>query len=177
MDVEGLAAGDSRPIRTETSADRAGMQCRTAGKRVRRHGIWRKDGFPVESATFPEHGSYTEDIIEPAVRAAGVECIHADKIVHSTVIDKPLFEQLLTADVVIADLSTSNADAIYELGVRHALRPHATIVIAEDQFKFPFDFSHLSIAKYVHMGKEIGFREVLRMQAVLQQKIASEVRR
>ena len=112
-----------------------------------------------------------EDIIEPAVTAAGVECIRADKIVHSTVIDKPMFEQLLEADVVVADLSTTNANAIYELGVRHALRPHATIVIAEDQFKFPFDFSHLSIAKYVHMGKEIGFREVLRMQRELKEKI------
>ena len=72
---------------------------------------------------------------------------------------------------MVADLSTSNANAIYELGVRHALRPHATIVIAEDQFKFPFDFSHLSIAKYVHMGKEIGFREVHADAGVLQKKI------
>jgi hypothetical protein len=114
-----------------------------------------------------------EDIIEPAVTAAGLECIRADKIIHSTVIDKPMYENLLEADLVIADLSTSNANAIYELGVRHALRPHATIVIAEDKFTFPFDFNHLSITKYVHMGEEIGFREVIRMREVLQTKIAA----
>ena len=58
-----------------------------------------------------------------------------------------MYERLLDADVVVADLSTTNANAIYELGVRHALRPHTTIVMAETAFKFPFDLSHLSILK------------------------------
>src|SRR5678816_2572530 len=88
-----------------------------------------------------------EDIIEPAVTAAGLECLRADKIIHSTVIDKPMYENLLEADLVIADLSTTNANALYELGVRHALRPHTTIVMAERGFAFPFDLSHLSILK------------------------------
>ena len=72
-----------------------------------------------------------------------------------------MYEQLLDADLVIADLSTSNANAIYELGVRHALRPHTTIVMAESNFKFPFDLSHLSMLKYEHLGKEIGYGEVV----------------
>ena len=113
-----------------------------------------------------------EDIIEPAVKEAGLECIRADKIIHSTVIDKPMYDLLLDADVVIADLSTSNANALYELGVRHALRPHATIVIAENGFTFPFDLNHVSILKYEHLGKEIGFREVMRVRDQLKQKIA-----
>jgi hypothetical protein len=112
-----------------------------------------------------------EDIIEPAVTDCDVECIRADKIIHSTVIDKPMYEQLLAADLVIADLSTSNANAIYELGVRHALRPYTTIVIAEKGFAFPFDLSHLSILKYEHLGKEIGFREVMRIRDELKKKI------
>ena len=116
-----------------------------------------------------------ENIIEPAVTAAGLECIRADKIIHSTVIDKPMYDNLLDADLVIADLSTSNANAIYELGVRHALRPHTTIVIAEAQFTFPFDLNHLLIEKYEHMGKDIGFSEVMRMRGVLQAKIAAIV--
>jgi MAP3K TRAFs-binding domain len=114
-----------------------------------------------------------DDIIEPAVTAAGLECIRADKIIHSTVIDKPMYENLLEADLVIADLSTANVNAVYELGVRHALRPHGTIVMAEDKFVFPFDINHLSIAKYQHLETEIGFREVMRMRDVLQKKIAA----
>jgi hypothetical protein len=112
-----------------------------------------------------------EYIIEPVVTECGVECIRADKIIHSTVIDKPMYEHLLDADLVIADLSTSNANAIYELGVRHALRPHTTIVMAEKGFAFPFDLNHLSILKYEHLGKEIGFGEVNRVRAELKKKI------
>jgi hypothetical protein len=118
-----------------------------------------------------------EDIIEPCVTTAGLECIRADKIIHSTVIDKPMYEELLDADLVIADLSTSNANAIYELGVRHALRPHSTIVMAEDHFAFPFDLNHLSILKYEHLGKEIGYREVMRVRDVLGQKIAAALQK
>jgi tetratricopeptide repeat protein len=112
-----------------------------------------------------------EGIIQPAVKAAGLECLRADKINHSGVIDKPMYEQLLAADLVIADLSTSNFNAIYELGVRHALRPYTTIVMAEDKFVFPFDINHVSITKYEHLGKDIGLQEALRMQGILETKI------
>jgi len=112
-----------------------------------------------------------EYIIEPAVTEAGLECVRADQIIHSTVIDKPMYERLLDADVVVADLSTSNANAIYELGVRHALKPCTTIVMAENNFSFPFDLNHLSILKYEHLGKEIGYGEVLRVKKALTEKL------
>jgi hypothetical protein len=44
-------------------------------------------------------------IIKPAVAAAGLECVRADEIKHSGIIDVPMYEQLLNADVVVADLS------------------------------------------------------------------------
>ncbi|HEV8431777.1 MAG TPA: TRAFs-binding domain-containing protein [Thermoanaerobaculia bacterium] len=94
-------------------------------------------------------------IIKKAVEEAGLECIRADDIKHSGLIDVPMYELLLEADVVIADLSTANPNAIYELGVRHALRPHMTIIMAESQFKFPFDLSHIVIRPYEHLGKGI----------------------
>ncbi|MEP7237790.1 MAG: TRAFs-binding domain-containing protein [Ferruginibacter sp.] len=98
-------------------------------------------------------------IIKKAVEAAGLECIRADDIIHAGIIDKPMYELLYDADVVVADLSTSNANAIYELGVRHALKPNTTIVIAESQFKFPFDISHLLVRSYEHLGKGIDGEE------------------
>jgi hypothetical protein len=55
-------------------------------------------------------------MIKPAVEAASLKCIRADEIVHSGLIDVPMYEQLLKADVVVADLSTSNKNAYYELG-------------------------------------------------------------
>jgi hypothetical protein len=112
-----------------------------------------------------------EDIIKPVVIEAGHTCVRADEIIHSTVIDKPMYDNLLGADLVIADLSTANVNAVYELGVRHALRPQRTIVLAENSFSFPFDLNHLSILKYEHLGKEIGFTEVMRVRKLLKDKI------
>jgi hypothetical protein len=114
-----------------------------------------------------------EDIIKPVVEEAGHACVRADEIIHSTVIDKPMYDNLLSADLVIADLSTANVNAVYELGVRHALRPQRTIVLAENNFSFPFDLNHLSILKYEHLGKEIGFTEVMRVREKLKEKITA----
>lgn len=117
------------------------------------------------------------NIIKPAIEEAGLQCIRADEIIHSTVIDKPMYEQLLNADVVVADLSTSNANAIYELGVRHALRPYTTIVMAEKNFRFPFDLGHVSILTYEHLGPDIGFSEAVDVKNRLKDKIVHLVNR
>jgi len=112
------------------------------------------------------------NIIKPAVEQAGLECTRADEIAHSGVIDVPMYDRLLTADVVVADLSTANNNAFYELGVRHALRPHTTIVICEDGAKSaPFDVNHVLIRKYHHMGDGIDFEEVGRFRDVLTEAI------
>ena len=113
----------------------------------------------------------TYKIIQSAVEACGVSCIRADDIIHSSVMDKPMYEHLLEADIAIADLSTSNENAIYELGVRHALRPNTTIVIAESQFSFPFDLNHLLIRTYDHLGTGIDFEEAERLKKNLMDAI------
>jgi tetratricopeptide (TPR) repeat protein len=112
-----------------------------------------------------------EAIIEPAVKAAGLRCIRADKIIHSGVIDKPMFEMLLKADLVIADLSTSNPNAIYELGVRHALKPFTTILIKEDKGRFHFDLNHVVTMEYTHLGPDIGVREAKEKSELLKKQI------
>ncbi len=94
-------------------------------------------------------------IIKPAVERAGLKCIRADDILHSGTIDVPMYEHLLSADLVIADLSTYNVNAFYELGVRHALKPYTTILMAEDQFVHPFDVGHTSVLSYKHLGAGI----------------------
>lgn len=114
-------------------------------------------------------------IIKKAVEEAGLECIRADDVVHSGIIDKPMYELLLGADLVVADLSTSNANAIYELGVRHALRPHTTIVIAEENFKFPYDVKSLLIRTYKHLGPGIDAEEADDFRAKLKQAISELV--
>lgn len=99
-------------------------------------------------------------IIRPAVESAGCKCIRADEIVESGIIDRSMYALLYYADIVIADISTFNPNAIYELGVRHALRPYSTIIIKEDEGKIPFDIGHDRIISYKHLGNEISEAEV-----------------
>ena len=121
---------------------------------------------PISGKVFDLDKSY-QWLIKPAVQAAGATCRRADEIVHAKVIDIPMYEQLLQADLVVADLSTLNPNAFFELGVRYALRPRATIVIAERDWKNPFDTNHIATRRYWHMGEGIDVAEAQRFTAEL----------
>jgi hypothetical protein len=142
--------------------------------------MFRRDGFRkkdrlLKAQDLRSHKTY-RTIIKPATEKAGLECVRADEIVHAGNINVPMYEQLLKADVVVADVSAYNCNAFYELGVRHALRPYTTIVISEDGLTFPFDVGQIAIRKYHHLGEGIDYEEVGRMQNELSEamKIISE---
>ena len=107
------------------------------------------------------------NIIKPAAQAAGFTCERADEVQHAGVIDVPMYERLLMADLVIADVSTANINAFFELGVRYALRPKTTIVIAEKNFEMGFDMGHVVIRRYEHLGSGIDYDEVERVKEEL----------
>lgn len=106
-------------------------------------------------------------LIKPVVEERSVQCIRADEMRFSGSIDMHMYHQLLSADIVIADLSTANVNAFYELGIRHALRPFRTIVISEDKLTYPFDLNHIKITSYTHLGDAIDFEEVERFRKKL----------
>lgn len=110
-------------------------------------------------------------LIKPVVEEKGITCVRADEILHSGSIDLQMYQQLLSADMVIADLSTSNVNAFYELGIRHALKPKTTIIISEELLSYPFDLNHIVINKYAHLGDSIDYFEVLRFQKHLAETI------
>lgn len=77
-------------------------------------------------------------------------------------IDKSMYALLIHADLVIADITTFNPNAIYELGIRHAARPYSTIVMKEKDGNIPFDINHNKTFTYSHMGEDIGAMEAER---------------
>lgn len=111
------------------------------------------------------------NIIKPAVEKAGFRCIRGDEVRDSGLIDKSMYALLLYSDLVIADISTYNPNAIYELGIRHAVRPFSTIILKEEQGKIPFDIDHTRIFMYKHLGEDIGKTEAEKCQEELIQKI------
>ena len=112
-----------------------------------------------------------ENVIKPVFEELGIKCFRASDVKHSGTIDEPMYRYIQKADIVVADISTLNPNAIYELGVRHALRPQTTIVIAEQEMVYPFDLSHTSIMKYEHMGTDIGYTEVIRFRKALREMV------
>lgn len=110
-------------------------------------------------------------IIEPAVTAAGLRCVRSDKMLNKGMIDTKMYEMLLRADVVVADISTGNVNAVYELGVRHALRPYTTIVMQESEAVFHFDLAHLATFTYKHLGDDVGASEAKDKSAALTELI------
>src|SRR5690606_3100196 len=70
---------------------------------------------------------------------------------------------LLIADLVIADISTTNANALYELGIRHALKNKTTVILSEDKTPLHFDLNHIATIQYEHSGDDITTTESQRM--------------
>jgi hypothetical protein len=79
------------------------------------------------------------ELISPALAAVGAVGRETLDIVQSGNIRVDMFRRLLTADLVVADLSIHNANVFYELGIRHALRDHGTLMLRSDGDAFPFD--------------------------------------
>ena len=79
------------------------------------------------------------DLIKPALEAAGFEVFRADEEMRAGDIRTDMFQELLMADLVVADLSIDNPNVWYELGVRHALRARGVIGIRCRRDYMPFD--------------------------------------
>ena len=86
--------------------------------------------------------------------------IRADEIAGSAIIDVGMYALLLNADLVIADITTLNPNAIYELGIRHAAKPFSTIIMAQKSCKIPFDLNHCRFLKYNDIEGELDKTEV-----------------
>jgi tetratricopeptide (TPR) repeat protein len=67
--------------------------------------------------------------IKPALEAAGLEVFRADEEQRAGDIRSDMFQELLLADLVVADLTINNPNVWYELGVRHALRARGVVLI------------------------------------------------
>lgn len=120
------------------------------GKTVNLDRIYTKVIKPLFKEEFPEY-----------------KLIRADEVAGSSVIDVAMYALLLNADLVIADLTTLNPNAIYELGVRHAVRPFSTIIMVQNTNKLPFDLAHSRYLSYDEIGEELDGHEADKIKNAL----------
>lgn len=81
-----------------------------------------------------------KNVIEPVAVELGLVPRRADQIDRAGIITQQIFECLAKARICIADLSFSNPNAFYELGVRHMCKV-PTVQIIRKGDPIPFDVS------------------------------------
>src|SRR5262245_29974887 len=80
-----------------------------------------------------------ELLIQRAMTALGIKAETTEAVVRAGNIREDMFNRLVTADLVIADLTFYNPNVFYELGVRQAFRDKYTFMIRSDLSHYPFD--------------------------------------
>ncbi|HXQ37170.1 MAG TPA: hypothetical protein VN843_24385, partial [Anaerolineales bacterium] len=96
-----------------------------------------------------------ETLIKPSLELAGFEAFRADEEASSGDILTDMFQELLLADLCIADMSIDNANVFYELGIRHAFRKRGVVHIQAGRSYMPFDVFNVRTIPY-HITPEEG---------------------
>jgi len=87
-------------------------------------------------------------LIKPVLEMAGFEPFRADEESASGDILTDMFQELLLADLCIADMSIDNANVFYELGIRHAFRKRGIVHIQAGRAYMPFDVFNVRTMPY-----------------------------
>ena len=103
---------------------------------------------PIPGGSTVDFDAVYRDLIEPGIRAAGLEPLRADEELAGGVIHKPMYERLILCDYAVADLTGANANVFYELGLRHGIRPATTVLLSGQTDRLPFDVGPLRTLPY-----------------------------
>jgi hypothetical protein len=95
----------------------------------------------------PEFKSIYDDLIKPALEDAGYEVARADSFTDQQNILRDIIQGIARADLIVADLTTLNANVFYELGLCHGLRI-PTVLLAQSIEEVPFDLRSYKIQIY-----------------------------
>jgi tetratricopeptide (TPR) repeat protein len=120
-------------------------------------------------------------LIGPALAACDIQGGTTEPFMQAGNIRADMFQQLLVADIVVADISIHNANVFYELGIRHALQPQSTFLLRakgkkkpEDrgpQDEVPFD---LKTDRYLEYDSDKPAETLTSLTEALRQTLASE---
>lgn len=142
-----FTAGGKVAKKVEESTERTQKTCFVvgpiggAGTEIRTHADWLLDG--IIKPTFREH--YPD-----------FEVVRSDTITAPGMIDTQMINHLLDADLVIVDMSLLNANAFYEMGIRHmARKPVIHMFVAGTSIPFdvkPYRAIEFSLVQHAHLG-------------------------
>jgi hypothetical protein len=87
-------------------------------------------------------------LFAPAITAAGLMPHRADADRRGGSIHLDMFQDLLLAEFVVADLTLDNPNVWYEIGVRHALRAGGAVLTFALRDRLPFDIAGQRMQRY-----------------------------
>jgi hypothetical protein len=89
-----------------------------------------------------------KELLAPAITAAGLASHRADADRRGGSIHVDMFQDLLLAEFVVADLTLDNPNVWYEIGVRHALRAGGAVLTYALRDRLPFDIAGQRMQRY-----------------------------
>ena len=89
------------------------------------------------------------DAVKISLEDLNVRVHRADELSLSTPIIDDIISHIMSADFIIADLTTQNPNVLYELGLSHVLKDDV-ILITQTIESVPFDVTHLRLIVYEH---------------------------
>lgn len=103
----------------------------------------------------PELDGVYHDLIVPALEDVGYEVGRADSVFGRQSTPRDTIDNIARADLIIAELSTPNANVMYELGVAHGLAK-VTVMLTQDLMAVPFDLRSYRLITYTWNDNEVG---------------------
>lgn len=103
--------------------------------------------FVMQPFSDPYLGYY-DTLFKPAIEKAGLRSMRADAEIFGTgkIMDQ-VWRGIRSSKVLLAELTTKNANVYYELGLAHSLGKPVVLVAANDS-DVPFDLQHIRVIYY-----------------------------
>jgi hypothetical protein len=110
-------------------------------------------------------------LIVPALGRLHIVANTTEAVVEAGNIREDMFHLLMTADLVVADVTIHNPNVFYELGIRHAFRDKFTFLIRSEGNDDPFD---LKTDRYFSYNHERPEDSIEKLSNAIRATLASE---
>jgi nucleoside 2-deoxyribosyltransferase len=94
------------------------------------------------------HNRIYADVIKPVViNECGYACSRGDEFLSNRIIMQEVWDMILAADVIIAELTDRNPNVFYELGLAHSMNKHV-VLLTRSSNRIPFDVTQWRCVVY-----------------------------
>lgn len=95
-----------------------------------------------------------DDHIKPVVEQFDLVCRRADDIVSVDIVARDIWSNVCQARLIVAELTTQNANVMYDVGLAHAANK-AVILITQSMAFVPFDLQHVRCIVYEYTPRGV----------------------